>query len=269
MALFLCILEYKASADRNTNSLSERDEYSARFTGTYRSGVDTSLSIESSLIWTSHSMDTSNHNSSEYSTSDSLPLPDINHDCPENGRFNRTITQENCSLSCADLEQCNSSKVPFLRVQSWSPTETGRLDKQPPDGEQNLFSRSLSQPTNLKSKAALDTKRKSFRKRIVRIFRKKKKKPVVNSSEEVSYSSLETSASSNGGGFTKPVSFTVGGTYREGAKKHCENFSPLKVDDKPPSLDSLSSGEFVPNPTSPGYESGYTSSEGMVCMGAF
>lgn len=266
--LFLYILEYEASAEKNASSLSERDEYSAGFTGSYGSDVDTSLSIESSLIWTSRSINSSNCISPEYSTSDSLPIPDTNHGCPENGRFNRTIAQENCNLSCADLEQCNSSNVPFLRVQSWSPTETRRLDRQPPDGEQSLFSRSLSQPNNLKSKAGLDNKRKSFRKRFVRIFRKKKKKPVVNSSEEVSNTSLETSTSSDGG-FIRPASFMVGGAYGEDAEKHCKNFSPLKVDDKRRSLDSLSSGESVPNPTSPGYESGYTSSEGMVCMVAF
>ena len=268
MTLFLYILEYEASAERNASSLSERDEYSAGFTGSYGSGVDTSLSIENSLTWTSGSMNSSNPSSPEYSTSDSLPLPDINRGCPENGRFNRTIAQENCNLSCADLEQCNSSNVPFLRVQSWSPTETRRLDRQPPNGEQSLLSRSFSQPNNLKSKAGLDNKRKSFRKRFVRIFRKKKKKPVVNSSEEVSDASLQTSTSSDGG-FIRPASFTVGGAYREVAEKHCKNFSPLKVDDKRRSLDSLSSGESVPNPTSPGYESGYTSSEGMVCMVAF
>lgn len=256
-----CVQEYEASAERNASSLSERDEYSAGFTGSYGSGVDTSLSIENSLTWTSGSMNSSNPSSPEYSTSDSLPLPDINRGCPENGRFNRTIAQENCNLSCADLEQCNSSNVPFLRVQSWSPTETRRLDRQPPNGEQSLLSRSFSQPNNLKSKAGLDNKRKSFRKRFVRIFRKKKKKPVVNSSEEVSDASLQTSTSSDGG-FIRPASFTVGGAYREVAEKHCKNFSPLKVDDKRRSLDSLSSGESVPNPTSPGYESGYTSSEG-------
>lgn len=282
-----CVEEYEARTARNTNNPSESDEIDnseAQFQGRYGSDVDTSLSTDGSLTCASRTMDTSMDYTSSVQTSSpssdcltpSLPPLVVEDEWTCNGSFIANIQDTNCSLSCDDLEHgeehCKeivASKLPFLRAQSWSPTETCHLGKQPNllhpmGGEQSLLNRSLSQPNNVKSKAGLDTKRKSFRKRIARIFRKKKKNkqsPINSSAEEVNCSSPGNLASSNAC-FTRSESLTVAGSYREAPEKHVENLSPLKVEEARRSSDSLSSGESLSNPTSPGYESGYISSEG-------
>lgn len=178
-------------------------------------------------------------------------------------------------VSCDNLNSDNGKhsvamlqKPEFLRVQSWS--GTGHVDKQPNlpqsmGGERSLFTRSFSQPNDMKSKVGAETKRKSFRKRIARLFKKPKqhkKSPIQSMDKMTPATSTVTTDSSHDMSTTK--TFTVTGSYSEPSQKPCENLSPLKVEEarRLSLTDSLSSGESVSSPTSPGYESGYMSSEG-------
>ena len=269
---FYFILEYKANAnkpkedddDLNT-TLKENDKE------IYRHDMDTSLSRDSSFV--THTMGSSTdfgreHEtsmSSEYSTTSSLPVSVMHSVDTESGSLS-TKCSKHCG--CEKLGSGKTLTVPlpkpeFLRSGSWSPTESGCLGQHsnPLDGDRNLLNRSFSQPNDLISKTGVEAKRKSFRKKIMKFFKKPKQHKKSPAHSYVPVISSDSSLNAT------PVAVCTGrNTYSEAAEKPCENLSPLKVEEARRSslTDSLSSGESMSSPTSPGYESGYMSSEGTV-----
>lgn len=238
----------------------------------YRHDMDTSLSSESSFMTGSLAMSPSTDFSTEqessipleYSTTSSSPASAMHSVDTESGSLSTKCSKHS---SCEKLGSGETLAVPtpkpeFLRSGSWSPTESGCLGKHSSllDGERNLLNRSFSQPNDLKSKTGVETKRKSFRKKIMKFFKKPKqhKKSSVHSCVPVITRDSSPDA---------PAGAVCTGrhTYHEAAEKRGENLSPLKVVEARRSslTDSLSSGESMSSPASPGYESGYMSSEGM------
>ena len=161
-------------------------------------------------------------------------------------------------------------RPPFLSCRSWSPERTCQ---QSDIGQRGAYSRSNSQP------AGTDKRKKSpFIKKVFRRFSRKgkrdkkdKSKSSVQTNQELNSCTLKTEDSSIGTSTAAGcTSFTATNTYNEPAEKTIENSSPLKLDTKEARrlslTDSLSSGESVSQPTSPGYESGYNSSEGKIIL---
>lgn len=189
---------------------------------------------------------------------------------PPHGRVSNDNCQSADSLKTLGTELEVVKRPPFLSCRSWSPERTCQ---EPDNGQRSALSRSNSQP------ADTDKKKKSpFKKVFHRFSRKwkrdkkdKSKSPVQTNRELNSCTSLNTEDSSIGTSTTVGcTSFTATNTYNEPAEKTFENFSPLKLDTKEARrlslTDSLSSGESVSQPTSPGYESGYNSSEGKIIL---
>ena len=246
-----------------------------------------SLTSESSVTTGSHTTDFSTEQESSISTMSSLPpsVSCIVAPCTSSGSFssevgNLSSVEADCNrestgncLGCHNLNNDNTEheastmqKPDLFRLKSWSPpgfhgTLTDHV--QPVDGGRNLYIRSASHPADImKSKVGAENKKKSksIKKTIGRLFKKSKqyKKSTVPSSCEVTVDSSQNTLTT--------TSFTVTGSYSESAKKPCDNLSPLKVEEarRLSLTDSLSSGESMSLPTSPGYESGYISSEGMI-----
>ena len=237
----------------------------------YRHDMDTSLSSESSVTTGSHAMVSSTDFTteqessipSEYSTTSSLPASAMHSVDTESGSLS-TKYSKHCScekLGSGETLAVPTQKPEFLRSGSWSPTESGCLGIHPSflDGQRNLLNRSLSQPNDLKSKAGVETKKKSLRKKIMKFLKKSKQHKTSSVHSSVSAITPDSSPDASAG-----VVCTGRHTYHEAAEKPCENLSPLKVEPRRSSLtDSLSSGESMSSPASPGYESGYMSSEGV------
>ena len=164
-------------------------------------------------------------------------------------------------------ERDSAVKRPDLfRFKSWSPNSEGEVNgKKLESGKdgRNLINRSVShEPNRKKSKE----RKKSLGKKIISFISKTKrhkKSPEPSTKEEKSGavesnfdSCLETSVVTSG---------TATSSYSEPAPRRCENLSPLNVTGarRGSVTDSLSSGEeSIASPISPGYESGYMSSEG-------
>jgi len=151
----------------------------------------------------------------------------------------------------------------LFRFKSWSPNysegETGGKLDSGRDGR-SLINRSVSHEPNCKK----SKEGKSLRKKFISLIskRKRQKKSSEQSSKEEKSGTVETSMNTSG---------TAMSSYSEAAPKPCENLSPLNVTEarKLSLTDSLSSAESIASPISPGYESGYMSSEGnaqCTCM---
>ena len=283
------ILEYEKTSLVNINKPKEDDDnLDANFQGKYKHDTDTCLSSESSMTGScTISTETESSMLSENATTSSLPpsvqqtdgagfsskvgdLSSVEADCSRES--------EGKSLSCDDLGNGNNEhgdrtlhKPDLFRYKSWSPSGTGCVVEQsnhlqPVDGGRNVFTRSTSHPNDTKSKVGMENKKKSVRKRIGRFFKPKqhKKTPVQSSDKMDSGSPVITAAVSSLD--TSTTTFTVTDSYSEPAEKPHDNLSPLKVDEarRLSLTDSLSSGESISSPTSPGYESGYMSSEGKI-----
>lgn len=181
---------------------------------------------------------------------------------------------ENCSSSTTDCskdlqEKCFSSndlnnggataaeRPELFRFKSWSPS--GELD---PGKDGRNLNRSISHDP--KSKKNNDGK-KSLGKRFVNMFSKRKRHKKSSEHSTNEGNPPERVSSGESSLETTVTSYTTMDYYSEDAQKPCENLSPLKVTEarKLSLTDSLSSGESVSSPISPGYESGYMSSEGM------
>ncbi|KAL9955230.1 hypothetical protein ACROYT_G036522 [Oculina patagonica] len=145
----------------------------------------------------------------------------------------------------------------LFRYKSWSPS-----GEHEPDKDERNLNRSIShEPKDKKSKEG----KKSFGKRFVRMFSKTKRH---KKSQEQSTDEGNSNTACVGSGESSLEAMVTSSTamdvYSEAAEKPCANLSPLKVTEarKLSITDSLSSGESVSSPVSPGYESGYMSSEG-------
>jgi len=163
----------------------------------------------------------------------------------------KCFSSDNLSMN---IGRDSAVKRPDLfRYKSWSPNSEGEVNgknlESGKDGR-SLNNCSVSREPNCKKSK---DRKKSLGKKIINFISKtkrQKKSSEPSTSEEKSC--LET-----------PVV-----SHSEPAPRPCENMSPLNVTEaRRVSLESLSSGEFISSPTSPGYESGYMSSEGNVqCM---
>lgn len=269
-------VEYEAKLAAETNNPSDSDDSQNTETPGNHRGIDedctdTSLSSEGSYMTGSCTMSSL----TDYSTEQEPSML---------SEYSTTSSSGNhCEPTDSESEDCNSirsgetrcevatlGKPPFLRGSSWSPSGTGPLDKegnlQTTDNER-IFNRSISQPNDLKAKAGTDSKRKSIRKKFMRLFKKSKqhKKSPGHSSVKAN-SCVPPIMMYSSSDCPTPAVFTASGTHREPAEKPCENLSPLKVQDarRCSLTDSLSSRESMSTPTSPGYESGYMSSEGKM-----
>lgn len=279
------ILEYEKTSLVNINKPKEDDDnLDANFQGKYKHDTDTCLFSESSMTGrTRTSTEQESSMLSENSTTSSLP-PSVQQ--TDSAGFSSKVgdlssVEADCSresegkcLSCDDLGNGHikhgdgAMKPDLFRYKSWSPSETGCL-VEPVDGGRNVFTRSSSHPNDTKSKVGMENKKKSVRKRIGRFFKKPKqhkKTPVQSSDKMDSGTPVITAAVSSLD--TSTAKFTVTDSYSEPAEKPHDNLSPLKVDEarRLSLTDSLSSGESVSSPTSPGYESGYMSSEGKIYL---
>lgn len=269
-------VEYEAKLAAETNNPTDSDDSQNTETPGNHRGIDedctdTSLSSEGSYMTGSCTMSSL----TDYSTEQEPSML---------SEYSTTSSSGNhCEPTDSESEDCNSirsgetrcevatlGKPPFLRGSSWSPSGTGPLDKegnlQTTDNER-IFNRSISQPNDLKAKAGTDSKRKSIRKKFMRLFKKSKqhKKSPGHSSVKAN-SCVPPIMMYSSSDCPTPAVFTASGTHREPAEKPCENLSPLKVQDarRYSLTDSLSSRESMSTPTSPGYESGYMSSEGKM-----
>lgn len=166
----------------------------------------------------------------------------------------KCFSSDNLKIGEATAEE----RPGLFRYKSWSPSG----EHEPGKDERNL-NRSIShEPKDKKPKEG----KKSFGKRFVKIFsktRRHKKSPEHATDEGNSTACVSSGESSLEAMVT---SSTAVDFYSEAAEKPCANLSPLKVTEarKLSLTDSLSSGESVTSPISPGYESGYMSSEGMI-----
>lgn len=147
----------------------------------------------------------------------------------------------------------------LFRYKSWSPNSEGEVNGK--NLESGKDGRSLNncsvshEPNRKKSKE----RKKSLGKKIINFISKTKRQ---KKSSEPS-TSVEKSVAVEGN--LDSCSETSVVSYSEPAPRPCENMSPLNVTEaRRVSLESLSSGEFISSPTSPGYESGYMSAEGNV-----
>lgn len=231
-----------------------------------------STDVSSSDLNTSSTEQTTSM-SSECSTTSSLPTSQY-HVATHSKALDNEI--DNVETGAADYDKelqgkCFSSdnlsmnigrdsavKRPDLfRYKSWSPNSEGEVNgkslESGKDGR-NLNNCSVSREQNRKKSKE---RKKSLGKKIINFISKtkrQKKSSETSTSEQKSVegnfdSSLETSVVS----------------YIEATPRPSKNMSPLNVTDAHRvSLESLSSGEFISSPTSPGYESGYMSSEGNV-----
>lgn len=216
---------------------------------------------------------------SEYSTTSSLPVSVLVNS--EGNNFDRKMVdlgskstkcdeelQEKSfssdNLSSRDTKEGATAARPELfRYSSWSPLGTEAHLENPDllrvNQDGRSYIRSNSHEPNSKTKDG----KKSFRKRLVKIFSKTKRhkrSPELSGNE--GNPSLSVSSGESSLDMSMATSFTVTGSYNEEAQNPKENLSPLKVTEarRLSNSDSLSSGESVASPTSPGYESGYMSS---------
>lgn len=273
-------LEYEKRSRVRNHILTEDDDDSDRQPSSLTS--ESSVSSENPLVFTitdysteQETSITSNPSSSDsvtggIETDDEGTVKDCISGKPPHGRVSNDNCQSADSLKTLGTELEVVKRPPFLSCRSWSPERTCQ---EPDNGQRSALSRSNSQP------ADTDKKKKSpFKKVFDRFSRKwkrdkkdKSKSPVQTNHELNSCTSLNTEDSSIGTSTTVGcTSFTATNTYNEPAEKTFENFSPLKLDTKEARrlslTDSLSSGESVSQPTSPGYESGYNSSEGKIIL---
>ena len=270
-------LEYKATL-LNANQPSEDEdgigdaqvEESEHDTDTAPSSMSSDITDSSTMISSSDctSTDQTMSMTSECSTTSSLPasLPYITTslesevDTLGSGATACKKELQGKSLSNDHLnigEDTAQERPGLFRYKSWSPS--GEVD---PDKDGKNFNRSIShEPKGKKSKE----RKKSLGKRFVKLFKKTKrhKKSPEQSTDEGNTAACISSGDSRHE--TMVTSSTAMDFYSEAAQKAGGNLSPLKVDEarRLSITDSLSSGESVTSPTSPGYESGYMSSEGM------
>lgn len=149
------------------------------------------------------------------------------------------------------------SRPEFFRFKSWSGAEAH--DKR----QESLLPRMNRSHSHEPSEKKSKDRKKSLSKRFVNLLSRSKrhKKSTGQSSSEGN-----TAIFVSNGEPSLVTSCTAMDSYSEPAQKPHENLSPLKVTEarRLSLTDSLSSGENVASPVSPGYESGYMSSEGMI-----
>lgn len=167
----------------------------------------------------------------------------------------KCFSSDNLSMN---IGRDSAVKRPDLfRYKSWSPNSEGEVNgkslESGKDGR-NLNNCSVSREQNRKKSKE---RKKSLGKKIINFISKTKRQ---KKSSETSTSEQK----SGEGNFDSSLETSVV-SYIEATPRPWENMSPLNVTDvRRVSLESLSSGEFISSPTSPGYESGYMSAEGNV-----
>lgn len=272
--MYFYLSEYKAQLVKRNKSR-EDDDFGDQ--EKFRHDSDTALSsLCSNITGSSTDVSSSDLNtsiteqttsvSSECSTTSSLPTSqcivathskalDNEIDNVETGAADydkelqgKCFSSDNLSMN---IGRDSAVKRPDLfRYKSWSPNSEGEVNGK--NLESGKDGRSLNncsvsrEPNRKKSKE----RKKSLGKKIINFISKTKRQ---KKSSEPSTSEEKSVAVAS---------------YSEAAPRPCENMSPLNVREaRRVSLESLSSGEFISSPTSPGYESGYMSSEGNVqCM---
>lgn len=151
-----------------------------------------------------------------------------------------------------------AGKPGLFRYSSWSPdTHLENEDLlQSNQGEKDYMRSNSHEP-----KSKLKDRKKSFRKKIARMFSTKRHKRSSEPSNSEGKSSFVSSGESSVD-TSMVTSFTASYSYSESVQNPKENLSPLKVKEarRLSNSDSVSSRESAASPTSPGYESGYTSS---------
>jgi len=272
--MYFYLSEYKAQLVKRNKS--REDDDFGNHQEKFRHDSDTALSsLCSNITRSSTDVSSSDLNtsiteqttsvSSECSTTSSLPTSqcivathskalDNEIDNVETGAADydkelqgKCFSSDNLSMN---IGRDSAVKRPDLfRYKSWSPNSEGEVNGK--NLESGKDGRSLNncsvsrEPNRKKSKE----RKKSLGKKIINFISKtkrQKKSSEPSTSEEKSVAVVSS----------------------EAAPRPCENMSPLNVKEaRRASLESLSSGEFISSPTSPGYESGYMSSEGNVqCM---
>jgi len=211
--------------------------------------------------------------SSQYSAATNSKNLDNGVDkCLETGSVDYEELQGKC-LSSGDLNDQGDSVVKrpdLFRFKSWSPNTEGEVNggklESGKDGR-SLINRSVSYEPNCKKSKE---RKKSLRKKFISLISKSKRQK--NSSKLASKEEKSGTVESNFDSCPETsvvTSSTAMSTHSEAAPRRCENLSPLNVTEarRLSLTDSLSSAESIASPISPGYESGYMSSEGNVqCM---
>jgi len=223
---------------------------------------------------------------SECSSTSSFPHSSQNSVATDSKAVDNRVDKylETCSADYKELQgKCFSSgdlndggesavKRPDLfRFKSWSPNTEGEVNggklESDKDGR-SLINRSVSHEANCKKSKE---RKKSLRKRFINLISKPKRQK--KSSKLASKEEKSGTVESNFDSYRTPsvdTSSTAMSTYSEPAPRPCvKNLSPLNVTEarRLSRTDSLSSAESIASPISPGYESGYMSSEGNAqCM---
>ena len=259
------------------NSNTAPSSLSSNASGTSKIGSSTdfnTFSTEQTTSITSECSTTSSlpHSSQYVPASDSKAL-EIDTNNLETGLADYKELQGKC-FSSGDLDDGEDSAVKrpdLFRFKSWSPNSeevNGEKLESGKDGK-SVINRSISHDDEPNCKKSKERK-KSLGKRFISFIsrtKRQKKSPEPSSKEEKSgtvennfHSCLETPVVTSG---------TAMSCHGEAAPRPCEILSPLNVTDarRLSLTDSMSSAESITSPISPGYESGYMSSEGNVqCM---
>lgn len=233
---------------------------------------------EISIVSTTNSdcTDHTSYMSSEYSTTPSpLPSTVVNlKDKSDTGKIGGVgLSSSKCDRELQEKSRSSTNlqapgrgaegatatdKPGLFRYSSWSPgtnLENGDLLQSNQGGKDYMRSNSHEPKSKLKDR------KKSFRKKIAHMFSTKRHKRSSEPSNSEGKSSFVSSGESSVE-TSMVTSLTASYSYSESVQNPKENLSPLKVEEarRLSNSDSVSSRESAASPTSPGYESGYTSS---------
>ena len=222
------------------------------------------ISTEQTTSLTSECSTTSSlPHSSQFVEATSSKALDNKMDNSGSGSADYKELQEKC-FSSDDLNDGGDSAVKrpdLFRFKSWSPNSEGEVSGGKPESGKDgrsLINRSVSHEANRKKSK---DRKKSLGKKFINFISKTKrqKKSPEPSSKEEKPGTGESKSDSR-----LETSMVTSDSYSEAAPRLCENLSPLNVKDarRLSLTDSLSSAESIASPISPGYESGYMSSEG-------
>ena len=223
------------------------------------------ISVEQTTSITSECSTTSSlPHSSQFVEATSRKALDNKMDNSGSGSADYKELQEKCSSS-DDLNDGGDSAVrrpDLFRFKSWSPNSEGEASGGKPESGKDgrsPINRSVSHEANRKKSK---DRKKSLGKKFINFISKTKRQK--KSPEPLSKEEKPGTSESNFDSCLE-TSMVTSGSHNEPAPTLFEkNLSPLNVKDarRLSLTDSLSSAESIASPISPGYESGYMSSEG-------